>query len=269
MTIQGLMGKYPREFVPGRHPGRRLRAVDQSLETRPGPVEELDGLEACVGELENELGQLEEEISGTTDTNAKVKQLEDNTKSFRQILHHTQANDSQQRQVAVAEHVQAVFELLLPFKRTHATVKLPYSNWKEPRHHFPVTLGPGNLTDSVASLRCGQSPLPPQAIAPYTNKAKQAMLSATELYHESPLELSIPDSRTRVEFEQALDMLGKVSVGHPISARDAREMGPIQGPTDTFILCSSPEARDILRNGPPNLPMLIIDDESKQAAFNH
>ncbi|RMJ05262.1 hypothetical protein CDV36_014077, partial [Fusarium kuroshium] len=125
-----------------------------------------------------------------------------------------------------------------------------------------TVLDPASL-DRI-SLQRGQSQLPSQAIASYIYKAKQAIQSAENLFQAPPVEQSRPDSRTRVEFEQALDMLGKVSVGHPMSATEAFDMGPVQGPTDNFILCSSPEARDILSRGPPTLPILVIGDAGKQ-----
>ncbi|RSL55929.1 hypothetical protein CEP51_014473, partial [Fusarium floridanum] len=125
-----------------------------------------------------------------------------------------------------------------------------------------TVLDPASL-DRI-SLQRDQSQLPSQAIASYIYKAKQAIQSAENLFQAPPVEQSRPDSRTRVEFEQALDMLGKVSVGHPMSATEAFDMGPVQGPTDNFILCSSPEAREILSRGPPTLPILVIGDAGKQ-----
>ncbi|RSL91941.1 hypothetical protein CDV31_015371 [Fusarium ambrosium] len=93
------------------------------------------------------------------------------------------------------------------------------------------------------SLQRDQSQLPSQAITSYIDKAKQVIRSAENLFQAPSVEQSRPDSRTRVEFEQALEMLGKVSVGHPMSATEATRY-PFPGA--------------------PTLPILVIGDAGKQ-----
>lgn len=67
-------------------------------------------------------------------------------------------------------------------------------------------------------------------------------------------------TRTCVDYKPALDMVNKCTYSTPVTTAEAMEIDSIKDPTDRFVVYNVEDVNELLRRGPPQLPMLVVGD---------